>query len=62
MGASVENTVVINRKSLEQVRVDELRNTGGGGIQWPWLHNDIEAERAELRKRESDQDELEEEA
>lgn len=58
MGASVENTELINRKSLEQVQIDELRNTGGGGIQWRWLHGDIEAERAELRRRESAQDEL----
>ena len=58
MGASVEDTVVINRKSLEQVRIDELRNTGGGGIQWGWLHSDIEAEREELRRQEAGQEEL----
>lgn len=55
MGAGVQNTELINRKSLEQVRIDELRNTGGGGIQWRWLHGDIEAE---LRTQESAQDEL----
>ena len=58
MGAGVENTELVNRKSLEQVRIDELRNTGGGGIQWRWLHGDVEAERAELRRQESNQDEL----
>jgi hypothetical protein len=58
MGASVENTELINRKSLEQVRIDELRNTGGGGIQWRWLHGVVEVERAELRGLEAGQDEL----
>ena len=52
MGASVEDSVLINRKSLEQVWIDELRNSGDGGVQWRWLHDDIEAERAELRRRE----------
>jgi hypothetical protein len=58
MGASIENTVLINRKTLEQVRIDELRNTGGGGIQWRWLHGDIEADRAKLQRQESGQDGL----
>jgi hypothetical protein len=58
MGAGVENTQIINRKSLEQVRIDELRNTGGGGIQWGWLHGVVEVERAELRGLEAGQDEL----
>jgi hypothetical protein len=58
MGATLKNTDLINRKPLEQVRLDELVNKGGGGIVWPWLHNDIEAERAELRRRESAQEEL----
>jgi len=58
MGATIENTKLINRKTLEQVRQDQLTNKGGGGIVWRWLHNDIEAERAELRRRESAQAEL----
>jgi len=59
MGDIIENTILVNRKSLEQVRIDELRNTGGGGIQWRWLHgDDIEAARAELWRQESTQDEL----
>jgi hypothetical protein len=58
MGASVENTELINRKSLEQVRIDELRNTGGGGVQWGWLHRNIGAEREELRRQEAGQEEL----
>jgi hypothetical protein len=58
MGATLENTELINRKTLEQVRQDQLVNKGGGGIVWPWLHHDIEAERAELRRQESAQDEL----
>jgi hypothetical protein len=62
MGAPFSQTQLINRKSLEQVRQDQLTNRGGGGVVWPWLHNDIEAERAELRKRESGQDEIGEEA
>ena len=53
MGASVENTELINRKSLERVWIDELRNTGGGGFQWRWLHCDVEADRAKLRRQES---------
>jgi hypothetical protein len=62
MGASIENTELINRKSLEQVRLDQLTNKGGGGIVWPWLHKDVEAERAEMRRQDSAQDELGEEA
>jgi hypothetical protein len=58
MGATLENTELINRKTLEQVRQDQLVNKGGGGIVWPWLHHDIEAERAERRRQESAQDEL----
>jgi hypothetical protein len=58
MGASIAKTDLINRKSLEQVRIDQLVNKGGAGIVWPWLHNDVEAERAELRRQESAQDEL----
>jgi len=53
MGASVENTELIDRKSLERVWIDELRNTGGGGFQWRWLHCDVEADRAKLRRQES---------
>ena len=58
MGSPPSETRLINRKSLEQVRRDQLTNKGGGGIVWPWLHGDIEAERAELRRRENGQDEL----
>ena len=58
MGARPQETVLINRKTLEQVRLDQLTNKGGGGIVWPWLHQDVEAEREELRRRESGQDEL----
>jgi hypothetical protein len=58
MGDALENTELINRKSLERVRLDQLTNKGGGGIVWPWLHGDVEAERAELRRQESAQDEL----
>lgn len=58
MGARPQETVLINRKPLEQVRLDQLTNKGGGGIVWPWLHNDVEAEREELRQKESGQDEL----
>jgi len=50
MGSPPSETELINRKTLEQVRLDQLVNKGGGGIVWPWLHNDIEAERAELRR------------
>lgn len=60
MGAPLVETELINRKSLVQVRQDQLTNKGGGGIVWPWLHGDIEAERAEMRRRESGQDGLEE--
>jgi hypothetical protein len=58
MGAPLSETQLINRKSLEQVRQDQLTNKGGGGVVWPWLHGDIEAERAELRRQEAAQDEL----
>ncbi len=58
MGARPQETVLVNRKSLEQVRLDQLTNKGGGGVVWPWLHNDIEAERKEFRRQESGQDEL----
>lgn len=58
MGAPIPETVLINRKSLEQVRLDQLTNKGGGGIVWPWLHHDVEAEREELRRQEQGQDEL----
>ncbi len=60
MGSPIPETVLINRKTLEQVRLDQLTNKGGGGIVWPWLHGDVEAERAELRRQESAQDELRE--
>lgn len=59
MGAPPSETVLINRKSLERVRLDQLTNKGGGGIIWPWLHQDVEAEREELRRQEVGQDELE---
>lgn len=59
MGSPPHETKLVDRKSPEQVRVDELRNTGGGGAQWPWLHKDLSAEREELRRQESGQDELE---
>jgi hypothetical protein len=58
MGSPPHETELINRKTLEQVRLDQLTNKGGGGIVWPWLHGDVEAERAEMRKQESAQDEL----
>ena len=58
MGARPQETQLINRKTLEQVRLDQLTNKGGGGVVWPWLHKDMEAEREELRRRESGQDEL----
>jgi hypothetical protein len=58
MGATIENTELINRKTLEQVRIDQLVNKGGGGIVWPWLHNDIEGERAALRRQDRAQDAL----
>ena len=58
MGARPQETVLINRKMLEQIRIDQLVNKGGGGIVWPWLHNDIEAERATLRRQESGQEQL----
>ncbi len=59
MGAPVPETTLINRKSLEQVRLDQLTNKGGGGIVWPWLHTDLEAEREELRRQQAGQDGLE---
>jgi hypothetical protein len=58
MGSPPHETELINRKTLEQVRLDQLTNKGGGGIVWPWLHKDVEAERAEMRRQESAQDEL----
>jgi len=58
MGAPLAETEVINRKSLERVRQDQLTNRGGGGIVWPWLHSDIEAEREELRRQKAGQEEL----
>jgi hypothetical protein len=58
MGAAPRQTQLINRKTLEQVRLDQLTNKGGAGFVWPELHEDVEAERAELRKQESSQDEL----
>jgi hypothetical protein len=58
MGSPPHETELINRKTLEQVRLDQLTNKGGGGIVWPWLHKDVEAERAELKKQQSAQDEL----
>ncbi len=60
MGSPIPETVLINRKSLERVRLDQLENRGGGGIVWPWLHTDIEAEREELRRLEAGQEDLEE--
>jgi hypothetical protein len=50
--------ILINRKDLDQVRRDELRNRGGGGIQWRWLHGDVDEDRAALRREERGQDEL----
>jgi len=58
MGKPPRETILINRKTLEQVRIDQLLNKGGGGVVWGWLHTDVEAEREELRRRESGQDEL----
>jgi len=58
MGSPIQETSLINRKSLEQVRLDQLWNRGGGGIQWGWLHSDIGAEREELRRQEAGQEEL----
>ncbi len=58
MGSPIPETVLINRKSLERVRLDQLENRGGGGIVWPWLHTDIEAEREELHRQEAGQEEL----
>jgi hypothetical protein len=59
MGAPPRETELINRKSLKRVRIDQLTKKGGGGIVWPWLHQDVEAEREELRRQEAGQDELE---
>jgi hypothetical protein len=53
-----EAATLINRKDLAQVRKDELRNRGGGGIQWRWLHGNIEEDRAALRAEEAGQAEL----
>jgi hypothetical protein len=50
--------ILINRKDLDQVRKDELRNRGGGGIQWRWLHGDLDEDRAALRREEQGQEEL----
>ncbi len=50
--------ILINRKDLEQVRKDELRNRGGGGIQWRWLHGDLDEDQAALRREEKGQNEL----
>ena len=50
--------ILINRKDLDQVRRDELRNRGGAGIQWRWLHGDVDEDRAALRREEAGQDEL----
>ncbi len=50
--------ILINRKDLEQVRKDELRNRGGAGVQWRWLHGNIEEDRAALRAEEAGQSEL----
>jgi hypothetical protein len=58
MGSPIQETSLINRKSLEQVRLDQLRNRGGGGIQWGWLHSDVGAEREELRRQEAGQEDL----
>ncbi len=58
MGKRPQETILINRKTLERVRLDQLNNKGGGGIVWPWLHTDVEVERKELRRQESGQDEL----
>jgi hypothetical protein len=58
MDSPIPETVLINRKSLEQVRLDQLRNRGGGGIQWGWVRSNIEAEREELRRQEAGQEEL----
>lgn len=58
MGAPIPETILINRKTLDQVRKDELRNRGGAGVQWRWLHGDVDEDRAELRRQEAGQDEL----
>jgi hypothetical protein len=58
MGSRPAETKLINRKSLEQVRQDQLTNRGGAGVVWPWLHTDLERELAELRRRENGQDQL----
>jgi hypothetical protein len=50
---------LINAKDLEQVRKDELRNRGGGGVQWRWLHGNVQEDRRELQREEAGQDELE---
>jgi hypothetical protein len=59
MGSPIPETILINRKSLEQTRRDELRNKGGGGIQYRWLHGDLDEDRAALRREENGQEELE---
>ena len=38
MGKRPQETILVNRKPLERVRLDQLTNKGGGGIVWPWLH------------------------
>jgi hypothetical protein len=58
MGKRPQETILVNRKTLERVRLDQLTNKGGGGIVWPWLHQDVEAEREDLRRQESGQDEF----
>jgi len=58
MGKRPQETILVNRKPLKRVRLDQLTNKGGGGIVWPWLHTDVEAEREDLRRQESGQDEL----
>lgn len=58
MGSRPAETKLINRKSLEQVRQDQLTNRGGAGVVWPWLHTDFERELAALRRQESAQEEL----
>jgi len=50
--------ILVNRKDLEQVKRDELRNKGGNGIQWRWLHGNVEEDRTALRREEQGQYEL----
>ena len=35
MGKRPQETILVNRKPLERVHLDQLTNKGGGGIVWP---------------------------